>query len=227
MVLKYVVEEAAKEGITIELISFSDYTQPNAALDSGEIDLNSFQHRVYLENEIETHGYKLSSIGNTTIAPLGLYSKKITDLAELKEGDKIGIPNDVTNGGRALQLLQANGLIKINDEKFPTLKDVVENPRNFEIIELAAVNIPGSLDDLEIAAINSGIATDAGMNPKEASIVLEQVDITQDNPYVNLIVARTSDKDNEVYKRIVEIYHTDKVKELTIEDSKGALIPVW
>ncbi|QIK69485.1 MetQ/NlpA family ABC transporter substrate-binding protein [Erysipelothrix sp. HDW6C] len=227
VVWKRVAELAAEEGIIIEIVAFSDYTQPNAALQAGEIDINAFQHFVYLENEVETLGYDIVPIAKTSIAPLGLYSKNITSLDQLKDGDKISIPNDVTNGGRALQLLQANGLIKLNDAKFPTPKDIVENPKNFEIIELAAATIPGTLQDVAIAAINSGIAVDAGLIPTEAAIVLEDVTISQDNPYVNLIAARSEDKDSPVLKRIIELYQTDEIKELTIKDSKGASIPVW
>ncbi|QIK86849.1 MetQ/NlpA family ABC transporter substrate-binding protein [Erysipelothrix sp. HDW6B] len=227
VVWKHVAEEAAKEGIKIEIVAFSDYTQPNAALNNGEIDLNAFQHQVYLENEVETNKYDLVSIAKTSIAPLGLYSNKITDLKDVKENDKVAIPNDVTNGGRALQLLQANGFIKLNDAKFPTLKDIIENPLNLEIIELAAAQIPASLPDVAFAAVNSGIAVDAGLNPAEKAIVLEDVSISQENPYVNLIAARSEDKDNPTFKRIVELYQTDAVKQLVIEDSKGASIPVW
>lgn len=224
----YVKEQAAKEGIDIELVFFDSYPLPNAALDAGEIDLNSFQHYAYLNKEVEELGYKITAIGETSLAPMGLYSKQITSLDELKDGDKILIPDDVTNGGRALKLLEAQGLIKVDEAAGlqPSLNDITENPRNFEIIELAATNIPPSLQEAPLAAINSGVATDAGLIPSEDAIVLETAD-TGNNPYINVIVARTDEKDNPIYKRIVELYQTDEVKQIVIEDSKGSVIPVW
>lgn len=227
VVWKYIAEEAAKENIEIEIVAFSDYSLPNNALANKELELNAFQHLNYLNKEVEQFGYELTPIGKTVIAPMGIYPGKASTLEELKDGDTIAIPNDQTNGGRALQLLAANGLIELNDEPIPSIKDITANPRNFEILELAATNIPGTLQDVAVAAINSGVATDAGLDPVTKSIVLEEVDINAENPFVNLIVARTEDKDNAVYKRIVEIYQTDKVKELIKEDSKGASIPVW
>ncbi len=226
-VWNHVKEEAAKENINIELVFFDSYPLPNAALDAGEIEMNAFQHYIYLNTEIEQHGYDISVIGETVFAPLGLYSKKISSIDELKDGDTIVIPDDVTNGGRSLLLLEANGLISIDPAAglTPTLKDI-ENPRNFSIIELAATNIPASLEEVPLAAINSGVARDAGFIPAQDSIVLEESK-PGENPYINIIAVRTEDKDNEVYKRIVELYQTDATKKVIEEDSKGSSIPVW
>jgi len=226
-VWNYVKEEAAKENIDIELVFFDSYPLPNAALDSGEIELNAFQHYIYLNKEVEQHGYELSVIGETIFAPLGLYSKQIQSIEELEDGATIVIPDDVTNGGRALLLLQANSLITVDSAagNTPTIKDIV-NPRDFKIVELAATNIPASLEEVPLAVINSGVATDAGYIPSQDAIVLEDAQ-PGENPYINIIVARTEDKDNEVYKRIVEIYQTDATKEVIEEDSKGSSIPVW
>jgi len=226
-VWNHVKEEAVKENIDIELVFFDSYPLPNAALDSGEIELNSFQHYIYLNKEVEQHGYELSVIGETVFAPLGIYSKQIQSIEELEDGATIVIPDDVTNGGRALLLLQANGLITVDPAagNTPTIKDIV-NPRNFEIVELAATNIPASLEEVPLAVINSGVATDAGFIPTQDAIVLEDSK-PGENPYINIIVARTEDKDNEVYKRIVEIYQTDATKAVIEEDSKGSSIPVW
>lgn len=226
-VWNHVKEEAAKENIDIELVFFDSYPLPNAALDSGEIDLNAFQHYIYLNTEVEQHGYELSVIGETVFAPLGFYSKQIKSIDELEDGAKIVIPDDVTNGGRALLLLQTNGLISVDPAagETPTIKDI-ENPRSFEIIELAATNIPASLEEVPVAVINSGVARDAGFIPTQDAIVLEESN-PGENPYINIIVARTEDKDNEVYNRIVELYQTDATKEVIEEDSKGSSIPVW
>ncbi|NLN15447.1 MAG: MetQ/NlpA family ABC transporter substrate-binding protein [Tissierellia bacterium] len=227
-VWNHVKEEAAKEGIEIELVFFDSYPLPNAALAAGEIDMNAFQHYIYLEKEMEQHGYDLTVIGETVLAPLGIYSNQLESLDELEDGSKIVIPDDVTNGGRALLLLEANGLIKLDPAAglTPTLKDIVDNPRNFEIIELSATNIPASLQEVPIAVINSGVARDAGLIPTQDALVLEEA-TEGENPYVNIIVVRTEDKDNEVYKRIVEIYQTDETKKVIEEDSKGSSIPVW
>nr|WP_312576996.1 MetQ/NlpA family ABC transporter substrate-binding protein [Sedimentibacter sp.] len=226
-VWNHVKEEAAKENIDIELVFFDSYPLPNAALDSGEIEMNAFQHYIYLNTEIEQHGYEISVIGETVFAPLGLYSKKISSIGELKDGDTIVIPDDVTNGGRSLLLLESNGLISVNPsaEKTPTLKDI-ENPRNFNIIELSATNIPASLEEVPLAAINSGVARDAGFIPTQDAIVLEESK-PGENPYINVIAVRTEDKDNKIYKRIVELYQTDETKKVIDEDSKGSSIPVW
>jgi D-methionine transport system substrate-binding protein len=225
----YVKEQAAKENITIELIKFTDYPQPNAALNAGELDLNAFQHVIYLNKEIASQGYKLTPIGKTVIAPLGLYSKKITNISEVKDGDIVAIPDDVTNGGRALLLLQAQGLITLDSSKgfTPTLKDITSNPKHLVIKEVTATNIPALLPDLAFAAINSGVAKDAGLVPSEDAIVLEAVNLTSDNPYINIIVARTEDKDNKTLLRIVKLFQTDAVKAIILEDSKGSQIPVW
>ena len=226
-VWNHVKDEAAKENIDIELVFFDSYPLPNAALASGEIELNAFQHYIYLNKEAEQHGYELSVIGETVFAPLGLYSKQIQTIEELEDGATIVIPDDVTNGGRALLLLQANGLITVDTAagNTPTIKDI-KNPRNFKIVELAATNIPASLEEVPLAVINSGVAIDAGFIPTQDAIVLEDVK-PGENPYINIIVARTEDKDNEIFKRIVEIYQTDATKAVIQEDTKGSSIPVW
>jgi len=223
----HVKDEAAKENIDIQLVFFDSYPLPNAALNSKEIDLNAFQHHIYLNTEVEQFGYDLSVIGETVFAPLGIYSKQLQDVDEVQDGAKIVIPDDVSNGGRALLLLQAQGLISVHEAagNTPTIKDI-KNPRNFEIIELAAANIPASLEEVPLAVINSGVARDANLIPTEDALVLEDSK-PGENPYINIIVARTEDKDNEVYNRIVELYQTDAIKEIISEDSKGSSIPVW
>ncbi len=228
-VWKHVKEEAAKENITLEIVEFTDYPQPNAALAAKEIDLNAFQHVIYLNKEKESQGYDLTVIGKTVIAPLGLYSKTLKGLADVKDGDTVLIPDDVTNGGRALLLLEANGLIEVKDEAgfMPTIKDVTANPKQLIIKEVAATNIPALLPDVAFAAVNSGVAYDAGLLNSDALLAREQVDITSDNPYINVIVARTGEIDNPAYKRIVELYQTDAVKKIIAEDSKGSSLPVW
>ncbi|MDR2860209.1 MAG: MetQ/NlpA family ABC transporter substrate-binding protein [Elusimicrobiota bacterium] len=219
----------AKEGIIIELVNFGDYVQPNAALASGEIDLNAFQHYAYLNNEIKTKGYKITPIGKTIIAPIGLFSKKIKSVSELKKGDKIAIPNDVVNGGRALLVLQAAGIIKVNPKGgyLPNVSDITSNPLKLEFVQVEAAQTPRLLDDVTAAFINGGHAVDNGLNPAKDSLLLEKQEEGQENPYINVIAARTEDKDNPIYQKVVDAYHTEEVKQVILKDFKGAYQPAW
>lgn len=227
-VWNYIKEEAAKENINIELYYFDAYNLPNAALNDGELDLNAFQHHFYLNKEVEELGYEIEAIADTVVAPLGIYSKQITDIAEVSDGATVVIPDDATNGGRALILLQQAGLITVDPAagKLPTIKDILENPKNLKITELAATNIPPALDEVQIAVINSGVAVTAGYIPSQDAIVLEDYQNTG-NIYVNVIAARTADKDRPEFQKIIEIYHTDETKKVIEEDTKGSSIPVW
>lgn len=222
-------DDLAPEGITIKLIRFSDYTIPNAALDSKEIDLNAFQHKAFLANEIKNKGYKLQAISNTIIAPLGIYSKKIKDVSELKNGDLIALPNDTTNGGRALKLLESAGIIKVKPEAgyTPTLDDIIENPKNLKFKEIEAAQTPKLLEDVAASVINNGHANDHGLVPAKDSIFLEKVDHSGDNPYINVIVARTDEKDKEVFKKIVAAYCSPATEQQIEELYKGSFIRAW
>lgn len=224
-----IIEKLGKEGITIELVKFADYSLPNQALADGEIDLNAFQHYAFLNNEIKDKKLDLTVIGESIIAPLGVYSQKISDLSELKDGDKIAIPSDATNGGRSLKLFESAGVIKVNPDAgyLPTVSDITENPLNLEFYEVEAAQTPSLLPDVAAAVINGGHAIDAGLFPLEDAIYLETVAEGEDNPYINIIVARTADKDNELYKKIVDAYHTDEVAKVIEETYKGSYIPAW
>jgi D-methionine transport system substrate-binding protein len=226
---KPVIAKLAPEGILIEIVDFSDYVTPNRALEDGEIELNSFQHYAFLNNEIATKGYHLTPIGETLIAPLGLYSTKIKSVAELKNRDKIAIPNDVVNGGRALRVLEVAGLITIPVSAGPTpnLSDITSNRLNLEFVEVEAAQTPRLLQDVTASIINGGHAVDFGFNPERDSIALERQIAGSTNPYINVIAARTADKDNPVYKRIVDAYHTPEVKEVFETVYKGAYLAVW
>ena len=224
-----VIANLAKEGITVELVKFSEYSLPNQALADGEIDLNAFQHYAFLNKEIEDKDLELTVIGETIIAPLGIYSDKIKDISELKDGDKVAIPSDATNGGRSLKLFESAGLIKVNPDAgyMPTLSDITENPLNLEFYEVEAAQTPSLLPDVAAAIINGGHAIDAGLFPLEDSIYLETVKEGEENPYINIIVARTKDKDNELYKKVVDAYHTDEVAKVIEETYKGSYLPTW
>ncbi len=219
-------ERLAEYNIEVEPVSFSDYVKPNIALADGEIDLNAFQHELYFEDFIKKHNLDLSSIGYTFIAPLGLYSNKITSLDEVKDGATVAIPNDATNGGRALLLLESAGLITLDgtDKVTPTTKNIAENPKNLEIVSMESVQIPRSLADVDLGAINGGAATDAGLFD-----YIYREDPEQENAkqYFNVIAVRTEDKDKDVFKKIMEVYHTDETKKAIEEIYNGAFIPVW
>ncbi|MDT2823241.1 MetQ/NlpA family ABC transporter substrate-binding protein [Vagococcus lutrae] len=227
-VWEHVQKELEKQDITLDIVSFSDYNQPNAALADGELDLNSFQHQIFLDNYNAEHQTDLVSIGKTVIAPLGIYSTQLTSLDELKEGDEVTIPNDVTNGGRALILLQTAGLIKLSKDstQTPTVKDITENRLNLKITELDAAQVARTLEDAKIAIINSGLAVDAGFIPTEDAVFLEPVDEKSD-PYINIIVARKEDKGNETYQKIVKAYQQESTKKAIAKTSKGSSIPAW
>ncbi len=224
-----VIEKLAEDNIKLELIKFADYSLPNRALNDGEIDLNAFQHYAYLNKDVESNGYKIEAIGETLVAPLGVFSNKIKDLSELKDGDTIAIPNDATNGGRALKVLEAAGVIKVDPAAgyTPTLNDITENPKNIKFEEVEAANTATLLPDVAAALINGGHAIDNGLNPKTDSIYLEKVEGGSENPYINVIVARTEDKDNENYKKVVEYFRTPEVAQKIEEVYKGAYLPTW
>lgn len=228
---KHIAEVVKDKGVNLEIVYFDSYPLPNAALNSGQIQLNAFQHKAYLSKEIEESGYEISIVGDTVFAPLGIYSKQLTNVADVAEGSKIAIPDDPSNGGRALILLESAGLIEVNDaaKLLPTVKDITSNPKNLEIVELSAANIPPVLDELPLAIINSGIAVDSGLQPTKDAIFLESADSYGEieNPYVNIIAVRTQDKDAAWVKTILDAYYTKEVRDIIIEDSKGASIPVF
>lgn len=216
------------ENIELELVEFSDYTQPNAALAEKEINLNSFQHQIFLDNYNTEHKTDLVSIGNTVSAPLGIYADKIKDIKELETDAEIAIPNDTTNGGRALLLLQSAGLIKVDPSKkqTPTVNDIIENKLNLKISELDAAQTARALKDVDASVINSGMAVDAGFAPSKDAIFLEPVN-DKSKPYVNIIVARKEEENNETYKKIVAAYQSDETVKVIEETSKGSSIPAW
>jgi len=191
--------------------------------------LNSFQHYAYLNKEVEDKGFKIEAIGETLIAPLGLYSKKVKDVKEIKNEATIAIPNDATNEGRTLKVLEAAGLIKV-DEKAgyqPSLKDITENKLNIKFLEVDAAQTPRTLEDVDAAIINGGYAIDAGLYPQTDSIYLESVNKGSKNPYINVIASRSDEKDNENYKKVVEAFRTDEVVKVIKETYKGSYIPAW
>lgn len=224
-VMEFVAQEAEKQGLKVNIKSFSDYVTPDQALAAGDIDLNSFQHGPFLEAFNEKNGTKLVSIGNTYLAPLRVYSNKITDIKDVPDGAKVSIPNDPSNGGRALLLLDHQGLLKLKEGTDPTkavVGDIAENPKNLQIVELEAAQLPRSLDDVSISVINAGYAKSASLDSKKALA-------TEDNtsPYVNIIAAREQDKDNPTYQKFVKIFQSDAVKKYINDNFSDGLIPAF
>ena len=215
--------------ITLQPVSFSDYIKPNQALADKEIDLNAFQTEIYFETFIKQHNLNLVSLGDTIIAPMGIYSQKIKDISKTPDGAKVAIPNDATNGGRALVLLEAAGLIKLDgkDKVTPTTKNIAQNPKNLQFVSMESVQIPRSLSDVDLAAINTGVATDAGMNPSKDAIYRESATGDSAKNYFNIIAVRPEDKDKPAFKKLIEVYHTDETKKVIDEIYKGAALPVW
>ena len=217
-----------KEGITIKYVKFTDYTTPNTALADGSIDANAFQTEIFLDAYNKEANTDLTPIGLTVIAPLGIYSDKIKDVSELKKGDTVTIPNDATNNGRALLLLQSAGVLTVDKKagQTPTLADVTSNPLELNIKEVDAAQTARSLPDVDVAIINSGMAVDAGLTPSKDAIYLEPVS-DGSRPYVNVIAVKKENKDKEVYKKIVEAYQTEQTKKVIDETSKGSSKAAW
>ena len=225
---KPVQEKLLNEGIKVELVSFADYTIPNQALNDGDIDLDAFQHHAYYSNEVNTKGYDLAILGVTYISAMNIYSHNITNVNEVKNGDKVAIPNDPANGGRALKVLEAAGLIKLKDNApdNPTVNDI-ENPLNLEIVEVDAGSIYSLLPDVACAVINGNYAIDFGLNPGSDYIFKDDPAIYSTKSFVNLIAARTADKDNELYKKVVAAYQSEIVEKVYNENFKGSYLPTW
>ncbi len=227
-------ELLADDGIQVELVKFTDYAAPNRALNDGEIDLNAFQHKAFLANDIAQKGYDICDIGDTIIAPLSVYNNadKITSMDELKDGDIIAIPSDLTNGGRALKLLEAAGILKCDPDKgyTPTKADIVSYNVKVEIKEAESATLYNILPDCAAAIINGGNAYTAGLNPATDSIFQEDVNPETNEAVpqlINIIAARTADKDNEVYQKVVDAYHTSEVEATIKEVYKGAFLCAW
>lgn len=225
------VLEENGESIQVELVKFSDGIFTNEALDGGELDLTAFQHYAFLNSETEQKGYEFTVLGESYIVPLNVYSDQYEDISEVKEGDSIAIPNNTTNAGRALKVLENAGLIALDPDKghLPTVDDIIENPLNLTIAEVDPSQIPSLLPDYAAGITNSNFIIDNGLDPVEDAIYSIPVDITDEynQPYINVIVANTSEKDNEVYKKVVEAYQSDEVAQKILEEYNGVYQPVF
>lgn len=222
-----VVQKVAKrEGLDVKIVTFNDYVQPNAALDAGDLDANSFQHQPYLDSQVKQRGYKIVTAGLTYISPIGIYSKKLKSVKDLQQGAKIALPNDPSNENRALLLLQAQGLVKLkagagsNGNNATTL-DIADNPKKFKLLELDAAQLPRSLGDVDAAVVNTNYALAAGLSPTKDAIAREDVH----SPYANLIAVRAQDKDKPWVKKLVAAYQSPEVRAFITTQFKGAMVP--
>jgi len=218
-----------KSGIKLEVISFSDYVKPNQALAEGEIDLNAFQTVNYFENFITNHNLDLSIMGYSIVAPMGVYSEKITDLSQLGEKITVAIPNDESNGGRAIRFLETLGFIIVNPDAglSPNLLDVTEYLTDITIVEMVATQIPRSLADVDFAIINNGVAYEAGLTIADDAIIYENPDEPHMKNYWNIVCCRTGDLEKDDYKTIIAEYNTDATRNKLIEKFGGQQIPVF
>lgn len=225
-IAEVVKKVAATKGIDVKLVTFADYVLPNTALEDGDLDANAFQHKPYLDAQTKARGYHLVPIGYTIVEPIGLYSKTVKRLEDLPAGAKIGIPNDPSNGGRAINLLAAHGLLKIKDGQglTPSPLDILENPRRFKLIELDAAQLPRALNDFDAAVINTNFAVEGGLDPRKDALLQEPI---RDNPYGNIVVARQGDKDKSALKTLVAAYQSKEVADFLESRFKGAILPAW
>lgn len=224
-VMEVVRKIAARDNLNIQIVEFSDYIQPNAALAAGDLDVNSYQHQPYLDNANADRGYKLVSVAKTVIFPIGLYSKKYKTLADIPAGSRVAIPNDPTNGGRSLLLLEASGLVKLKAGAGlkATPVDIVDNPKRLRIIELDAAQLPRALDEVDAATVNTNYAIPAGLVPKRDAIALE----SPDSPYANVIAVRAQDKDRPAVAKLVRAYHTPEVKAFVEREFQSSILTAW
>lgn len=227
--LALVAQKVAKEkyNLEVELVQFNDYVMPNEALHQGDIEVNAYQNKPYLDVQAKQRGYKFAIVGNTFVYPIAGYSKKIKSLTELKDESTIIIPNDPTNSGRSLLLLQKVGLLKLKDNVglFPTINDIVGNPKKIKILEMEAPQLPRAIDDekVAIAIINNTFATPVGLIASRDGLFVED----KESPYVNAIVSREDNKNETKVKNFVKAYQSAEVEQAAIKEFKGGAIKGW
>lgn len=216
---------AAKDNLDLELVVFNDYVQPNKVLEDGQLDANAFQHVPYLDEFNKTNGTHIVKLADTINYPIGVYSKKIKSLSELKDGDTLGLPNDPSNGARALILFQSAGLIKLKEGVgiTATVRDIADNPKNLKFKELDAAFIPKALGDLDAAVINTNYAIDNGLSPSKDAIYREP----KDSPWVNIIAVREGEQDKPVFQRLVKAFQSEEVKKFVTEKYGDSMVPAW
>lgn len=224
-ILNLIKQDLAVEGVDLKIVEMSDYVTPNLALDGGEIDVNFFQHKPYLDKFSEERHLNLKSVAKIHVEPLGLYSKKIKNIEELKKGSVIAIANDPSNGGRALILLHNNGIITLEDPTnlYATEFDIIKNPKKLKFKAVEAAQLPRVLADVDIAVINSNYALEAELNPSKDAILKEG----EESPYANILVVKAGNEENEDIKKLVKVLQTEKVKKFIDEKYRGAVVSTF
>ena len=219
-------EKLAGEGIDLQYVQFSDFSLPNAALDAGEIDINAFQHHAYFNNDTEKNGYDLTAIGDTFIIAMNIYSDQIQSIDELKDGDTVAIPDDASNGGRALKVLESAGIIEIdpNAGANPTVSDITNYKVKVDITELGASTIPSVIPDFTIAVVNGNYALDYGIDPSTAIFKESEYD---DDSYFCLIAVKSENADDPVYQEIVKLFQSEETKQIFEDKFGGYFVPAW
>ncbi len=223
--LELVKPVLAKEGVELDIKVFTDYVQPNQQVADGNIDVNFFQHQPYLDSFNQEHKTGLVTVGRVHVEPFGAYSDKIKDIKNLKEGALVALPNDPSNGARALLLLQKQGLIKLKDPSniLATSRDVVENPGKLKFRELEAATLPRVLPDVDLALINTNYALEAGLNPVNDALFIEAAD----SPYANIVVTTAAKKDEPAVKKLVQALNSSDTRKFIEEKYKGAIVPAF
>ena len=224
-ILEVAKDLMAEKGYTLEITEFDDYILPNTAVEDGSLDANYFQHITYMNNFNEENGTHLVSVAAIHYEPFGIYAGKTASLEELADGASVAVPNDVTNEARALLLLEAQGLIKLSDDAGldATPNDIVENPKNLTFTELEAAMVPNALTEVDIAVINVNYALEAGFNPVEDALAIEDAD----SPYVNILVVKEGNENNAAVQALVEALHSDTVRDFIEEKYAGAVVPAF
>lgn len=223
--LEFVKPALSAQGVDLGIKVFTDYVQPNLQVSDGQIDVNFFQHQPYLDSFNKERKTRLVSVGLVHVEPFGAYSSKIKNIDELKEGAQVAIPNDPSNGARALLLLQQQGLIKLKDPKniLATARDVVENPRKLRFRELEAATLPRVLADVDIALINTNYALEAGLNPVNDALFIEG----EESPYANIVVTTDAKKDAPAVQKLVKALNTEEVRQFIQQKYKGSIVPAF
>lgn len=224
-IVNFVAPTLKNQGIEVKVVEFSDYVQPNLSLADKELDANFFQHKPYLDEFAESRGLKLESLVAVHIEPMGVYSKSVKKVEDLAEGAKIAIPNDPTNGGRALKVLETAGLIKLKADAgiLATPNDIVENPKKLSFLEIEAAQLPRALDDVAAAVINSNFALGANLNPTKDAIAIE----SKDSPYANIVAIRAGESNREDLQKLKAVLTSPEVKKFLEDKFQGSVVPAF
>lgn len=224
-ILRLVAPDLKAQGFDLKVVEFSDFVSPNIALDASEVTANYYQHKPFLDDAVKNRGLKITSVTPIHILPMAAYSKRVKSLDDLKKGARISIPNDPANGGRALLLLQAAGLIKLKDGAGATATtlDIADNPKRLRFIEVEAAQVPRTLDDVDVAVVNSNYALGVGLNPIKDSIYLEN----KDSPYAVVVACRIGDENSPAVQALVKALTSPKVKDYMVNTYKGGVVPVF